>query len=355
MDGGDTATVSVSVTCEPDAVVANDDEATVDEDSSANVLDVLANDSNADDDDLNITAVGDPGHGAATVVTGARGADDTVTYTPDADDCGDDSFTYRVNDGDSATVTVHVTCVDDAPNAVADSKSLLEGADATAIDVLANDTDKDGGTKSVASATQPAHGTVVVSGGGTGLTYKPAAGYCDTTPDTFKYKLNGGSEATVSVTVTCVDDPPPADQGTPADPGTPSGPATPSGPVAPTTPAGQPEPPSRLTIVSHRNVVVNSRGALFTFRCTGTAGATCAGSAALRATSLTSRLRPAQVSGAKTSFGLSTGKNKNVRLAIPKASRKQLAKHGKAVARIMVTLEDGTVVKKLVTLHAKRR
>ena len=61
--------------------------------------------------------------------------------------------------------------------------------------------------------TQPANGTVVITGGGTDLTYQPDANYCNTQPaappDTFTYTLDpGGSTATVSVTVTCVDDPP---------------------------------------------------------------------------------------------------------------------------------------------------
>ncbi len=45
--------------------------------------------------------------------------------------------------------------------------------------MLANDTDVDGGTKLVQSVTQPSNGTVVITGGGTGLTYQPAADYCN--------------------------------------------------------------------------------------------------------------------------------------------------------------------------------
>ena len=78
--------------------------------------------------------------------------------------------------------------------------------------MLANDTDVDGGPKTIDSVTQPANGTVVITGGGTGLTYQPDPNYCNSqaggSPDTFTYTLNGGSTATVSVTVTCVDDPP---------------------------------------------------------------------------------------------------------------------------------------------------
>ena len=84
--------------------------------------------------------------------------------------------------------------------------------------MLTNDTDPDAGPKSIASVTQPANGTVAITGGGTGLTYQPNPNYCNdppgTTPSTFTYTLNGGSTATVSVTVTCVNDAPVADDET---------------------------------------------------------------------------------------------------------------------------------------------
>ena len=55
-------------------------------------------------------------------------------------------------------------------------------------------------------------------GAHTGLTYEPDPNYCNdppgTTPDTFTYTLNGGSTATVSITVTCVNDVPVADDET---------------------------------------------------------------------------------------------------------------------------------------------
>ena len=63
--------------------------------------------------------------------------------------------------------------------------------------------------------TQPANGSVVITGGGTGVSYTPNANYCNsppgTSPDTFTYTLNGGSTATVSVTVTCAADAPVVD------------------------------------------------------------------------------------------------------------------------------------------------
>ena len=78
------------------------------------------------------------------------------------------------------------------------------------INVLANDTDPDGGAKVVASVTKPAHGTALIAGAG--VSYKPKPNYCNdlgAARDTFTYTLNGGSSATVTVTVQCVLKPPP--------------------------------------------------------------------------------------------------------------------------------------------------
>ncbi len=148
-----------------------------------------------------------------------------LTYTPAANASGSATITVTLSDNGSNTppnintstpqsFAITVTAVDDPPTAVDDPATVTEDAPATAIDVLANDTDPDGGLISIASVTQPANGTVVITGGGTGLTYQPNPNYCNNPPgtlDTFTYTLTpGGSTATVSVTVTCVDDPPAA-------------------------------------------------------------------------------------------------------------------------------------------------
>ena len=102
---------------------------------------------------------------------------------------------------------------DDAPVAVDDGATVNEDAPATPIDVLANDTDTDGGPILVSSVTQPAGGTVVITNGGADLTYQPDPDFCNapagTIPDGFTYTLSpGGSTANVSVTVTCENDAP---------------------------------------------------------------------------------------------------------------------------------------------------
>ena len=103
---------------------------------------------------------------------------------------------------------------DNLPVAVNDTATVAEDAAATTIDVRANDTDSDGGFMSISSVQNPSTqgGTVLITNGGDDLTYEPAADYCNdppgTSPDTFTYTLNGGSTATVSVTVTCANDAP---------------------------------------------------------------------------------------------------------------------------------------------------
>jgi hypothetical protein len=119
----------------------------------------------------------------------------------------------------SDTRSISVTSVDDPPVASNDAATVLEDATDTPVDILTNDNDVDNGTKTISSKTNPTNGTVAITGGGTGLTYKPNANYCNSptgspsaTPDTFTYTLNGSANpaqtATVSMTVTCVNDSP---------------------------------------------------------------------------------------------------------------------------------------------------
>ena len=210
--GENSATVMITVTPVDDPPVAVNDAATVTEDSAATAVNVLANDTDVDGGPKSIDSVTQPANGTVVITGGGTG----LTYQPNANYCNTppgttlDTFTYTLTPGGStATVTMTVTCADDAPTAVADAASVNEDSGANTINVQANDTDVDGGTNTISSVTQPANGTVVITGGGAGLTYQPNTNFCSATPDTFTYTLSpGGSSAAVSVTVICVDDPP---------------------------------------------------------------------------------------------------------------------------------------------------
>jgi VCBS repeat-containing protein len=272
---------------------------------------VLGNDTDGDNDPLTAVGYTAPQHG-----TLSHNADGSFSYTPASNFNGQDSFTYRANDGSTdsspATVTITVNPVDDAPAAVGDLAKVRENSRATTIAVLANDTDVDGGPKSVAALTQPAHGSAAIPGGGAGVTYTPARGYCNTSkggvPDTFSYTLNGGSRAIVAVSVTCA-------------------------------------PRPRLTI-GHRAAHTTRSATSIRLTCEV---ARCQGAVSLQATSLGSRLHHAKA-GPPTHFNLRAGATELIRVQIPAASRKQLATKHHPVARAVARLSNGTTVKRLLTL-----
>ncbi|MFK8010879.1 MAG: proprotein convertase P-domain-containing protein [Marinicellaceae bacterium] len=105
---------------------------------------------------------------------------------------------------------VAVVCADDFSIAVADMTSVLEDSGVNSIDVLLNDTSGAIDASPITSVTQPANGTVVITNGGDDLSYEPDANFCHDgqTTDDFTYTITGGSSASVSVTVDCVNDEP---------------------------------------------------------------------------------------------------------------------------------------------------
>ena len=200
----DTATVTMTVSAVNDAPVAADDSATTPEDTVVQI-DLTGNDIDVDGDALSVDNIVQPANGTA-IISGTTGA----TYTPDADFNGEDVFTYIVSDGvltDTATVTMTVTAANDAPVATDDAGITPEDTPIQ-IDLVDNDTDIDGDVLSVDSITQPANGTAVISGT-TGVTYMPDAEFNG--DDLFTYVVSDGiltDTATVSVTVTTVNDGP---------------------------------------------------------------------------------------------------------------------------------------------------
>ncbi|WP_206816215.1 Ig-like domain-containing protein, partial [Chroococcus sp. FPU101] len=205
-----------------DAPVANNDSATTNEDTAVTIA-VLANDTDVDGNPRNLTSFTSGANGTVTRNdngTPSNLADDTLTYTPNANFNGTDSFTYQISDGlggtSSATVNITVSPVNDAPVANNDSATTNEDT-AVTIAVLANDTDVDGNPRNLTSFTSGANGTVTRNDNGTPsnladdtLTYTPNANFNGT--DSFTYQISDGlggtSSATVSITVNAVNDVP---------------------------------------------------------------------------------------------------------------------------------------------------
>ena len=212
--GTDTGHVTIDLSCDPDAPVANDDTVTVDEDSSNTDVtgDLLANDTDGDGDTLTITNVDNATGGSADLTAG------NVTFTPDADACGDGygSFDYTVDDGnggsDTAHATVDVTCENDNPVATDDAASGTEDTDVVipSGDLMANDSDVDGDALSVSAVSNPTGGTVDLTGGV--VTFTPDADLCGDGAAGFDYTVDDGNGGTdtghVTIDLECVDDAP---------------------------------------------------------------------------------------------------------------------------------------------------
>ena len=186
------------------APVAVNDTATVVEDTPTTIA-VLGNDTDPDGDPLTVVAARAQ-HGRVAV-----NPDGTLAYTPDRDFFGTDVIVYRVVDGNggraSASVLVTVTPVQDAPVAAPDRVTTAEDTPVV-VPVLANDTDADGDTLTVVSASAP-RGTVTI-GADNRLGYTPSPDF--TGEDTITYTIadgRGGTvTSTVAVTVTPVNDAP---------------------------------------------------------------------------------------------------------------------------------------------------
>ena len=201
--GSASARVIVNVVNVNVAPVAQDDVYSVDEDSAANLLNVLANDSDVNGDALTITAITQPAAGAGSVVNNGS----SMSYTPALNFNGSATFSYTITDGNGATtsanVTVNVTPVNDNPVAV-DDAAATDNLTPVTVNVLANDSDVDGDALSVSAATAPTNGTVEINADGS-ITYTAIVGYAG--PDSFAYTLsdgNGGS-ATATVTLDIID------------------------------------------------------------------------------------------------------------------------------------------------------
>ena len=143
-----------------------------------------------------ITAVTNASKGTVTLLSGTQ-----ISYVPDADYVGSDSFDYTVTGGANGdvlgTISIVINPVNDFPTPGEDLVSILPDTVIT-ISVLVNDTDIDGDTLTVTAVSTPAQGTASLNAAGTEITYTPPSAYMGV--DGFTYTVddgNGGSVAGV--------------------------------------------------------------------------------------------------------------------------------------------------------------
>jgi VCBS repeat-containing protein len=198
------ATIQIKVTAVNDAPVADDDSFSVEEGGTYED-DVFALD--PDGDLLTYFLVVGPLHGRVDF-----NPNGSYLYTHDGGETLVDSFTFRANDGtiDSnvATISINIGVENDAP--VANNQTLSTPED-TLLNIILTGLDVDGDVLSyvlVNFLTEPAHGTL--TGTGANLQYVPDSNYFG--PDSFTFKVNDGivdsNVATISITVTPLNDAP---------------------------------------------------------------------------------------------------------------------------------------------------
>ncbi|EMR6828294.1 tandem-95 repeat protein [Vibrio parahaemolyticus] len=201
---GESVSQTVNFTVAPVADIVAD-KATVVEDTPT-IIKVLGNDTfEGDGKVVSLDTNNGPANGTVSV-----NPDGSVTYTPNDNYVGKDTFTYVVTSGgvsESTAVEVNVTPVNDAPVAKDDIATTQEDT-AVTIDVLSNDTDVDGDKLSIQSATVPeAQGKVEIVDGK--LVFTPAENFNGHAEIT--YTVTDGAltdQATVKVTVNAVNDTP---------------------------------------------------------------------------------------------------------------------------------------------------
>ncbi|MCB1958636.1 MAG: tandem-95 repeat protein, partial [Rhodocyclaceae bacterium] len=208
--GTDTATVTITIPPANDAPIAVDDgPLSTDEDTPLTNINVLGNDSDPDGDPLTVTAASSP-NGTVSI-----NPDGTLDFTPNADFNGPTTISYTISDGnggtDTATVTINVVSINDAPVANDDSGTTPEDVPVTftAAELLANDSDVDGDTLTITSVGPSTNGAAVLNPDGS-VTFTPTGNFNGQA--SFVYTVsdgNGGTDtATVTITIPPANDAP---------------------------------------------------------------------------------------------------------------------------------------------------
>ena len=214
MNYSNNATVTITIININDPPVAENDYywTNEDEDLIVDAPGVLKNDSDIDSSSLSAILISTTGHGSLSF-----NADGSFEYNPNPDFYGFDSFTYQAFDGsntsDIAVVTIQIFNINEAPISDNDSYTVDEDTllSVNSPGVLANDDDPDNGPSSLTAVLtkNASYGTVELQEDGS-FTYLSDDNYSGT--DSFRYQafdgLNHSMNATVTITINEINDPP---------------------------------------------------------------------------------------------------------------------------------------------------
>jgi hypothetical protein len=158
---------------------------------SPGLINVLANDNDTDGNLLTILSV-TQGTKGSVITNGGP----TITYLPNTNFNGTDSFVYRIGDGQGGfatnTVSVSVVPVNDQPQCAADFYDTHQNVSLTlkVADLLTNDLDIDGDPLTLTSVSNPTAAGSKLTWTNTTILYSPPANFSGT--DAFNYSANDG-------------------------------------------------------------------------------------------------------------------------------------------------------------------
>jgi len=199
------ATATITVNAINDAPVANDITNQTTDENRMMQLDITLDASDVEGDALTYS-ISSASNGTLSL------NNDIVTYVPNQDWNGEDTFTYTANDGsldsNTATVTITINSVNDAPVVEDGTSSGAEDTGNAGTSFSASDVDGDELTYSIVA--QPANGSVSLRADGGGFEHTPDVNWNGT--DTFTFKANDGeldsNIGTMTLIITPVNDAP---------------------------------------------------------------------------------------------------------------------------------------------------
>lgn len=203
MASSNTVTAALIVLANNNIPLAGNDSYTTMEDLILKISEnngLLSNDTNSTGTALSATIVSSPKHGTLTFH-----ASGSFTYRPTHNYNGQDSFTYKANNGDAdsnvATVSLVINAVNDKPVARVDSYTTNQNTQLLTSHhegVLKNDSDAEGDALKAILSKNVRYGTLALKSDGAFM-YTPKKGFSGS--DSFIYIANDGAASSVATKV----------------------------------------------------------------------------------------------------------------------------------------------------------